>query len=186
MAITCPTLTKSRGKNCKSSVAGIRAIGFGVYDPMNRVVTTSAGVVALSAKYGAGTIARFDVKNTTSKYIQNMTKGADSNGKNIKGTATLTLAVMPDATERLAMAEIVDTFMDRDWVLFIEYKDGTILCAGSQNGAEVLLADNDSGATGNDLNGYMITITTDEQENADKYTLSGAGLTEYALAIMAV
>lgn len=181
----CEVLTTGRNKPCKSSISGIRAISLGVYDPMNRIVTTSAGVVALSTKFGAGTLARFTVKNTTSKYLENATKGADTNGKNIKGTATFNLAIPPDVAEHIAVTKVVDTIMDREWVVFIEYKDGTIVAAGTQNGAECLLADGDTGATANDLNGYMLTITTDEYDFSRKYALSGAGLTEYATALMA-
>jgi hypothetical protein len=184
--MACKTLTASRNKPCASSIAGIRAISFGVFDPMNRVVTTSTGVIALATKYAANTLARFDVKNTTAKYLENGTKGADTNGKNVKGSVMLTLAIPPATADHLAVTEIVDTFIDREWVCFIEYKDGTIVAAGSQFGAEVLVADGDTGGTANDLNGYTVTISTDESDYSRKYALSGAGLTDYAAALMDV
>ena len=186
MPLVCKTLGGSKNRPCRSSIAGIRSIGFAVYNPLNRVVTTPTGVIALATKYAASTITRFEVRSTTSKYLENAIKGSDTNGKNIKGTTTLTLSVPPDATERLEYAEIVDTLMDRTWVLFLELKDGSILVAGSQNGAEVLLSDSDTGATGSDLNGFMVTITTDEADFSSKYVLSGAGLTDYAAALKAV
>jgi hypothetical protein len=46
-------------------------------------------------------------------------------------------------------------------VLFIERKDGTIVVAGSQLGAQVITADDDTGTIG-DLNGYTVTFQTME------------------------
>jgi hypothetical protein len=45
-------------------------------------------------------------------------------------------------------------------VLFIEKKDGTIVVAGSQLGAQVITADDDTGGTIGDLNGYTVTFQT--------------------------
>lgn len=185
MAITCATLTGSRKLPCKASVAGIRSIAFGVFDPMDRIVTTTAGVVTISGVYATSSLARFDVKNTTAKYLENATKGADTNSKSIKGAVSLHLTVPPDTADHIAVAKIADTLMDRQWVVFLELKDGTILCAGSQNGADVLTADADTGGTANDMNGFTVNITTDEIDFARKYALSGAGITEYASALMA-
>lgn len=178
------TLSGSHKRPTVSSINGIKAISFGLFDPLDRVVTTSAGVVALP--YGANTLARFDVKNTTAKYVETITKGGDTNAKSVAGTVPLTLAIEPDPTKHLSITKIVDTLIDRDWTAFLEYRDGTIVAIGSQNGAVVLTATGDTGGTANDLNGYTVTITTDEPDESRKYTLTGAGLTEYATALMAV
>lgn len=184
--MACPVLTTSRKIPCTASIAGIKAISFGVYNSLSRVVTTTAGVVTIATPYTTGTLARFEVKNTTAKFLENGTKGADSNAKNVKGAVSLMLAIPAETADRLAVSKIADTLMDRQWVLFLELKDGSIVCAGSQNGADVLTLDADTGATGNDMNGFTVNITTDEHEFASKYTLTGAGITEYAAALMAV
>jgi hypothetical protein len=48
-------------------------------------------------------------------------------------------------------------------VLFIE-KKGTIVVAGSQLGAQVITADDDTGGTIGDLNGYTVTFQTMEPD----------------------
>jgi len=184
MSITCKTLTKSLKKPCVKSIAGVRAISFGLFDPMDRIATTSAGVVDVAAVYGAGTLSRFEVKSTTSKYTETRTTGEDTNSTNVKGTFPLMLAIPPDVTTRLDIAKIEQTLAERQWTLFIEYKDGSIVCAGSQNGADVLTSDSDSGATGTDRNGFMVNITTDEPDYSSLYVLSGDALVDYAAAIM--
>lgn len=185
MAIVCRTLSKSKKLQCNKSVAGVRAISFGLYDPMNRIVTTTNGVVDLTTYYGADTLSRFEVKSTTSKYLENRTTGEDTRSTNIKGTFPLMLAIPPDATERIEVAKIEKTLADRQWVCFIEYKDGSIVAIGTQNGADVLTSDSDSGATATDRNGFMVTITTDEPDYASLYTLTGDALVDYAAALMA-
>jgi hypothetical protein len=54
-------------------------------------------------------------------------------------------------------------------VLFIEKKDGTIVVAGSQLGAQVITADDDTGGTIGDLNGYTVTFQTMEPDFSRKY-----------------
>lgn len=184
MSIVCPTFSKSYKKPCKASTAGIMAATFGVYNTANRLVTTSTGVVDVASVYGADTLARFEVKNTTAKYLENGTKGADTNAKSVKGAISFNLAIPPDIQEHIAMSKVVDTMMDREWVIFLEMKDGTILPIGSQFGAEVLSADGDTGGTDNDLNGFIVNITTNEPDFARKYALSGDGLVDYAAALM--
>lgn len=185
MAIVCKTLTKSKKIPCVKSIAGIRAVSFGIYNPLTRIATTSAGVVDVAAVYGVGTLARYEVRSTTSKYTETATTGEDTHSRNIKGTLPLMLAVPPDVTERLEIAKIEQTLAERQWVIFIEYKDGSIVCAGSQNGADVLTSDSDSGATGTDKNGFTVNITTDEADFSSLYVLTGDGLVDYAAALMA-
>jgi hypothetical protein len=69
-------------------------------------------------------------------------------------------------------------------VLFIEKKDGTIVVAGSQLGAQVITADDDTGGTIGDLNGYTVTFQTMDLISHEN-TVAGAGLTAYATALMA-
>jgi hypothetical protein len=68
---------------------------------------------------------------------------------------------------------------------FLKRKDGTIVVAGSQLGAQVITADDDTGGTIGDLNGYTVTFQTMEPDFSRKYLVTGAGLTAYATALMA-
>lgn len=185
MAITCATLTGSRTRNCKPSIAGLRAVSFGVYDPTNRLETSATGVTDLATVYGAGTLARFAVKNTTTDLVETATKGADTNSKTVKGTMPLVLEAMPDSEHQLETSLVANTLMDREWVVFLEYRDGTIVAAGSQNGADCLNYVAQSGGTTEGLNGFTLTVTTDEPTDSRSYTLTGDALTEYAAALMA-
>jgi hypothetical protein len=68
--MSCVTLTKSRKLACTSKIAGVVAIGVAKYDSLNRVATTATGVVALPVEMG-GSIARLELKNTATKFIEN-------------------------------------------------------------------------------------------------------------------
>lgn len=183
------TLSGSILRPAGLSQAGIKAIGFAAYDPRKIVATTATGVVDLTTAFGVTPfIARFDIRNTTSKYLETDTISGDTLSGEIGGTFTFVLPIPANnVTERLKIANVVDKFRQNTnrWVAFFEYSDGTIKLAGSQFGAEVLATTNDSGGTGQDLNGYTVTVTTREQKHSDLYCLSGTGLTQYATGIMA-
>jgi hypothetical protein len=179
--MSCVTLTKSRKLACTSKIAGVVAIGIAPYDSLDRVVTTGAGVVALP--FGAGTIARLELKNTATKYLENGVSGGDNRSTGVTGTIPCTFNVA-------AGADIADTLMVKELlkgevVLFIEKKDGTIVVAGSQLGAQAITADGDTGGTIGDLNGYTVTFQTMEPDFSREYLVTGTGLTAYATALMA-
>ena len=179
--MSCVTLTKSRKLACTSKIAGVVAIGIAPYDSLNRVVTTGAGVVALP--YGAGTIARLELKNTATKYLENAVSGGDNRSTGVTGTIPCTFNVAAGAD--IADTLMIEELLKGEVVLFIEKKDGTIVCAGSQLGAQAITADGDTGGTIGDLNGYTVTFQTMEPDFSRKYLVTGAGLTAYATALMA-
>lgn len=181
----CVTLTKSKKLPCNSKLAGIAAIGIAPYDSLNKVVTTATGVIGLATKYGGlglDKIARFELKNTTSNYIENGVSGGDNRSTGVTGNVTVVLNVA--AGTDLEINAIVDELLKGEVVLFLEKKDGTIVCAGSQLGALAITADNQTGGTIGDLNGYTITFNTMEPDFSRKYLLTGAGITDYALALL--
>jgi len=179
--MSCVTLTKSRKLACTSKIAGVVAIGIAPYDSLDRVVTTGAGVVALP--YGAGTIARLELKNTATKYLENAVSGGDNRSTGVTGTIPCTFNVAAGAD--IADTLMIEELLKGEVVLFIEKKDGTIVCAGSQLGAQAITADGDTGGTIGDLNGYTVTFQTMEPDFSRKYLVTGAGLTAYATALMA-
>ena len=179
--MSCVTLTKSRKLACTSKIAGVVAIGIAPYDSLDRVETTGAGVVALP--YGAGTIARLELKNTATKYLENAVSGGDNRSTGVTGTIPCTFNVAAGAD--IADTLMIEELLKGEVVLFIEKKDGTIVCAGSQLGAQAITADGDTGGTIGDLNGYTVTFQTMEPDFSRKYLLTGAGLTAYATALMA-
>ena len=179
--MSCVTLTKSRKLACTSKIAGVVAIGIAPYDSLDRVATTGAGVVALP--YGAGTIARLELKNTATKYLENAVSGGDNRSTGVTGTIPCTFNVAAGAD--IADTLMIEELLKGEVVLFIEKKDGTIVCAGSQLGAQAITADGDTGGTIGDLNGYTVTFQTMEPDFSRKYLVTGAGLTAYATALMA-
>jgi hypothetical protein len=62
-------VTKSRKLACTTN-CGVVAIGIAKYDSLNRVATTATGVIALPAM-AVGTIARLELKNAATKYLEN-------------------------------------------------------------------------------------------------------------------
>lgn len=179
--MSCVTLTLSRKLACTSKIAGVVAIGIAPYDSLDRVVTTGAGVVALP--YGAGTIARLELKNTATKYVENAVSGGDNRSTGVTGNiqCIFNIAAGADIADTLMIEEL----LKGEVVLFIEKKDGTIVVAGSQLGAQAITADGDTGGTIGDLNGYTVTFQTMEPDFSRKYLVTGAGLTAYATALMA-
>lgn len=180
--MSCVTLTKSRKLACNSRISGVVAIGIAKYDSLNRVATTATGVVALPTGMGIGTIARLELKNTATKYLENGVSGGDNRSTGVTGNiqCIFNVAAGQDIKDTL----MVEEFLKGEVVLFIEKKDGTIIVAGSQLGAEAITADDDTGGTIGDLNGYTVTFKTGEPDFSRKYLLSGAGLTAYATALM--
>ncbi len=181
--VTCVTLTKSRKLGCNSSLAGIQAIGIAPFDSLNKVTKGATGVTALADAYGADTIARYEVKNTTTKYLENGTSGGDNRSKGVKGTLPVILNIGPG--EDVELTAEIEQLMNGPVVLFIERKNGDIFVAGSQVGAEALTIDGDTGGQAGDLSGYTVTFNTDEPNFSRGYKLVGAAITDYAAALMA-
>lgn len=175
------TLTKSRKLKDTSTQSGIRAIGIGVYNSTDRIVTTNTGVTSLATQFPTATIARLEVKNDTIKFLETgvVDKNNRSTGYNGSITAMFT---MPKGTE-IETANLINELCKGEVVLFLEQYDGTIKCAGSRNGAIASAPMADTGAKIGDMKGYTITFITEEPDTADLYVLSGTGITDYASAL---
>lgn len=180
--MSCVTLTKSRKLACNGGLPGIQAVTVGVFNSLNKVAKTGAGVVELATAYGANTLARFEVKNTQTNYVENATSGGDNRSISIKGTLPVILNVTPG--EDIDLTETAEQLLKGPVVFFIERKDGRIFACGTQTGAEALTVDNQTGGTTGDLDGFTVTFTTEEEKFSRGYLLSGAALTDYAAALM--
>jgi hypothetical protein len=181
--MSCVTLTKSRKLACNSPMPGIVAVGIGAYDSLTRIVTTPAGVVAVTTSFGALSIARLEVKNTTTNYVENGTSGGDNRSTGVTGSVPFIFNV--PAGGDLEAVLMVKELLKGEVVLFLEKKDGTIVVAGSQNGALAITGDDQTGGQIGDLNGFTVTFQTLEPDFSREYLLTGAGITEYAAALMA-
>lgn len=181
------TLSGSYSRIAGLSKVGVRAIGFAPFDVNNRLATTPTGVVDLETAFGATPfIARFELRNTTSTFVETDTVSGDTLSGEVVGTMPIVLSIPPNQLERVKVANIVEKLRQntKHWVCFLELNDGTIKAVGSQYGAMISTATNATGGTGQDLNGYTLTLSTRETEHSDLYILTGTGLTEYAAGIM--
>lgn len=180
--MACVTLTKSRNLGCNTTGAGLVAVGIAPFSSLNKVVKTPTGVTALATIFGENTIARFEVKNTTTKYLENGTSGGDNRSKGVKGTLPVILNVAPG--EDIDLTATAEQLMNGPVVIFYEMKNGNIFVAGSQCGAEALTIDSDTGGQTGDLNGFTVTFNTDEPDFSRGYKLTGSAITDYAAALM--
>lgn len=182
--MSCVTLTKSRGLGCTTPSAGVLAVGIGAYDGFNRIVTTPTGVTSIATQFPAESIARFELKNTTTKYLENYVYNPDTRSGGYKGSLP---AIFNVATgDDLSLAADMSEICKGETVLFLELKNGLIFAVGSQNGAWVVTKDNDTGGQAGDLNGYTVTFNTEEPQDFRLYKLTGTALTDYAAALMPV
>lgn len=181
--MSCVTLTASRKLPCSSGQAGIKAITLGAFDGSNVIVKTSTGVTALASKFGLGTLARFEVKNTTTNYIETGTSGGDNRSVSVNGTVPLVLNL--PASDTVNTVTLVEELVKGELVMFIEYKDGRIVAAGSQNGALVTGFTWQTGGAATDLIGATLTIVTEEPDLSAGYYLTSTALTDYAAALLA-
>lgn len=180
----CVTLTKSLKLGCNSALAGLQAVGIAPFNSLAKVVKDNTGVTALASIYGANSIARYEVKNTTTKFLENGTSGGDNRSKGVKGTLPVIVNIGPGTD--IAITAEIEQLLNGPVVLFLERKNGDIFVAGSQVGAEALTIDGDTGGQSGDLVGYTITFNTDEPDFSRNYKLVGAALTDYAAALMDV
>ncbi len=180
--MTCVTLTKSRKLNCMSKMPGIRAIGIGQFDSVTKITKGVTGVTALAASFGVASIARLELKNTTVNYVENGVSGGDSRSLGVTGNIP-TVFNVPEGGDA-ELNGVVEELLKGEVVLFLEKNDGTIIAAGSQFGAIVVTADDQSGGAIGDLNGYTVTFQTMENDFSRGYILVGTALTDYAAALM--
>ena len=177
------TLTKSVKLKDQSTQSGVRAIGIGVFNSTNRIVTTATGVIDLATYFGATTIARLEVKNGTTKYLETGISGGDNRNVGYNGAITVFFSE-PKGAE-LEIANLITQLTKFENVVFLEYYDGTIKAIGSQNGCLASAPIYDSGGTIGDFKGGQITLNTMEADLSALYLLTGDALVDYAAALKA-
>ena len=175
------TLTASRPLSGNSDFPGVLAIGIAPYDSLDRVETSATGVAVIPS--GVASIARLELKNTTTNYIENGLSGGDNRSVGITGNIPCIFNVSNG--EDLATVSTMVELMKGLFIFYLEMKDGTVRACGSQCGAEAITVDDQTGGQGGDLNGFTATIQTLEGEFSRAYLLDAAGLTAYAAALIA-
>jgi hypothetical protein len=174
------TLSAPRPLSGNSDFPGVLAVGIAPFDSLDKVVTTVTGVAVIPS--GALSVARLELKNTTTNYIENGISGGDNRSVGITGNIPCIFNVANG--EDLDTAAMIKELMKGLFVFYLEMKDGTIRACGSQCGAEAITVDDQTGGQGGDLNGFTATIQTLEGEFSRSYLLDAAGLVDYAAAII--
>ena len=183
-------LTKSLNLNCFTKKVGIRSLSIITFDPLNRVVTTSTGVVTLPAYMLTATspagakIARFDVKNTTTNYTDTLTNNSDTRSGGRKGELPLVL-VSSTGVVNVDLAAIIDEITKTEFVGFLEMKNGDIFAIGSQFGSTITTVADTTGGQDGDLNGVTITIATDEEKSFRSFLLTAPAVAQLLASTMA-
>lgn len=180
--MACVTLTKSRKLPCFSGMAGVLAIGIGSYDSANRVVTTSTGVTTIATQFPLLSIARVELKNTTTNYLETATAGGDNRSISVMGDIPCVFNVPAGGDINTAL--FIKELLKGEVVLFIEKKDGTIVVAGSQMGAQAITVTDQTGGAIGDLNGYTVTFHTEEPSFSREYLLTAPAIVQYTAALM--
>jgi hypothetical protein len=163
-------------------MAGVKAVGIAAFNSAVPLVKTATGVIDVATSYGVGTIARLEVKNTTINYVENGVSGGDNRSSGVTGNLPVILNV-PEGADA-AYAAMIEELLKGEVQLFIEKKNGTIVAAGNQNGALAVTADDQTGGTIGDLNGFNVVFQTMESDFSRGYILTGQALTDYAAALM--
>jgi len=183
-------LLKSRNLNCVTKKVGIKSLTIVKYDPLNRIATTTGGVVTLpdymlTATLPAGAkLARFDVKNTTSNYTDTLTINPDTRSGGRKGQLPLVL-VSATGLDNTVLSDIIDQLTKTEWVGLLEMKNGDWFAIGSQFGILPSTAVDTTGGQDGDLNGVTLTIDTDEADSFRKYWLTAPAVAQVLGSTMA-
>lgn len=170
-------LTKSRNLGCVTKKVGIRSISIVQYKPLERIVSTAAGVVTLPAYMLTGNlpagakIARFEVKNSTTGFTDTLTQNPDTRSGGRKGELSLVLFSGVGA-DNVVLSNVIDELTKTEFVAFVEMKNGETFAIGSEYGCMTTTAVDTTGAQDGDLNGVTLTIATDEANSFRKYWLT--------------
>lgn len=167
------TLTSSRKKSGYAKPKGYKAIGFSVWDSANLIQTTADGIAEFPLT--APDIFRFEVKNTADNFIETATKDRATMTSDKLGTGTFALMYC----DRVKNLNDAQALLDGVFNVFFEGNDGSIIAAGTINGAEILTV-----VESTDALGFVFTLETIEPKFAQ--TLTAPAIIEYKTLVAAV
>jgi hypothetical protein len=146
-------MSTGRKLACKDAVGGIQKVFFADYGTLGTATITAGLVTAFSGT--TYTLFQYDVKSA-SGLEQTITSSNDNGTTFFEQTLTLVLTKL-DAATQVELAKVIAT---RPHV-FVQDNNGNYLAVGMTRGCDV----NGSISTGvalGDLNGYSLTITSQE------------------------
>ncbi len=159
------TLTASRKKTGYAKPKGYKAISFSVWDSGNLIESASGEITTMPETMP---IYRFEVKNTADNFIETATKDRATMTSDKVGAGTFALMYC----DRVKNLNDAQALLDGVFNVFFEGNDGSIICAGTANGAEILTVVESS-----DAQGFVFTLETIEPEFAQ--TLATGAVATY-------
>lgn len=161
--MSCVTLTKGRTIPCKGGAGGIKAVSFVPWS--SGLITSTNGEIATLP---AGTIYKYQVKNTGNTLNEEFTSDMESRNIVYSGTLSVVLQKADLATRNeikmLAMGELI---------VFVEDYNGEIYVVGIDNGANVTAGTIlETGGAKADFYGSRLTINWEESDAYSRLSTS--------------
>lgn len=156
-------LTAGRLLDCKTSVGGIRTVLFMQVE--DYVPTYTSEVLTAIA---AATGYRYELQKATGSLSEAISVSAENGTVFFENTLTIKLFKLT-----AAMRDELKLIVQNRLAVFVLDNNNSQWVVGEVNGAEITGGTSETGTSLGDLNGYTLTITTQEREpmrNAGTYT----------------
>ena len=148
-------LTSGRLLDCKTSVGGIRTVLFMQVE--DYVPTYTSEVLTAIA---AATGYRYELQKATGSLSESISVSAENGTVFFENTLTIKLFKLT-----AAMRDELKLIVQNRLAVFVLDNNNSQWVIGEVNGAEITGGTSETGTSLGDLNGYTLTITTQEREN---------------------
>ena len=146
-------LTKGRTEPCRDNIGGVKFIYFAPFVLYADSFIDGVKGVEITS-FPETTFYKYEPNNAN--FSENIIN--DENGIKYSQSLTFTLA-----KQDITTTKELDIMQSIDLRYVVEYNNGSLKMGGVYNGAMISNYTIDSGGSKNSLNGYNITITSDEQ-----------------------
>lgn len=164
--MACTLMTGGIPKDCSNNLGGIQKIL--VTDKENVVSTTEVGGEITAITMATGEVYyEFVFNRNTSSFTDTATVGIE-NGTLFYNQVVSLVIPRRDKTKRAALALL----MQKDLSVIVQDQNDKYWLLGKQNGLLVSEIVSGSGTAKTDLNGYTITLTGEEPEQAPEVSSS--------------
>ena len=148
-------LTSGRLLDCKTSVGGIRTVLFMQVDDYVPTYTSEV-LTAITA----ATAYRYELQKATGSLSESISVSQENGTVFFENTLTIKLFKLT-----AAMRDELKLIVQNRLAVFVLDNNNSQWVIGEVNGAEITGGTSETGTALGDLNGYTLTITTQEREN---------------------
>lgn len=163
----CDFITAGILQDCNNNTAGIKRLWLGRLCDNGIVDSSPAGYKEITST-AAATMFKFEFRKNTSTAGEVLT-GDEANGTQFY-TQTVTLKL--NRREKTKRDKLLLMSRYTDLIAIVEDMNGLFWLYGEENGLVISAMEAPSGTAKTDHNGYMITITGEEQVPASEMTAS--------------